>query len=206
MKRLGMGNTWKMPEHPALPQSRRGPCSPVTLVPDPGLVSGARPEVGAAGVVYLGGEAQQAAVGGGVGGGGAARGLGPLEEEEEEEEEEEDMVSSVPEHRTPLITTASVTASPCQYHVSWGQTADRPPCLARGYLINKQEIVRCHSSATHAAFGSAAFLKPALTVGAKALPGTQLTTTGMPSSQVLLPFTSTRPPSLQSDSSYERLQ
>jgi len=46
--------------------------SPVTLVPDPGLVSGARPEVGAAVVVYLGGEAQQPAVGGGVGGGGAA--------------------------------------------------------------------------------------------------------------------------------------
>ncbi|KAG7259607.1 hypothetical protein CRUP_002584, partial [Coryphaenoides rupestris] len=29
-------------------------------------------------------------------------------------------------HRTPLITTASVTASPCQYARSWGQTTDRP--------------------------------------------------------------------------------
>ena len=28
-------------------------------------------------------------------------------------------VSSVPEHLTPLMTTASADGSPCQYHVSW---------------------------------------------------------------------------------------
>ena len=47
---------------------------PVAGVPDPGVASGLGPEVGAADVVYLGGEAQQAAVA--VGPVGAGRRLG----------------------------------------------------------------------------------------------------------------------------------
>lgn len=41
--------------------------SPVTLMPDPGVVRGPRPEVRLAFVVDLGGEAEKAAVGAGVG-------------------------------------------------------------------------------------------------------------------------------------------
>ena len=44
----------------------------MTFVPDPRLVSGARSEVGASVVVYLGGEAEEPSVGGGAGAGGAA--------------------------------------------------------------------------------------------------------------------------------------
>lgn len=46
-----------------------------------------------------------------------------------------------------------------------------------------------------------AFLKPMLTLGAKVRPGTQLTTTGMPFSQVRLPFICISRPTLQSDRS-----